>query len=258
MTHTIIYLLIAALLSGMAGYSGMRALQHGHRSRWTVAWMLFSFIAQCAALGIRGELRGQCPLSDLGEILVFLAWSMTIFYLLIGSTYRLSLLGVFSAPVVSVMLWVSVLPGVMDPKPEKAITVEPWYEMHAALSVLSYGALGLAAIAGVMFMVLNKMLKAREVKSGLFLKFPPVSSITASMVRLTGVGTLVLSGGVFCGLLMPHEAGGSMAHFWAAVAVWVAYTTLLTIWQVRGMTPSRMALSVVTLFLVSLVVFAVL
>lgn len=251
-----IYLIIAAILAGMAGYLGMRAVQHGHRSRWTVGWMLFSFVAQCYVLGIRGDLRGQCPLGDFGEILVFLAWSMTIFYLLIGSTYRLSLLGVFSAPVVSVMLFVAAIPGVMEVAPERAVSVEPWHESHAALSVLAYGALGLAAIAGVMFMVLNNKLKQHEMKSGLFLKLPPLSSITASMVRLTGVGTLVLTGGVFCGLLMPYKTSGGWAHLWAAVAVWVSYTVLLTVWQVRGMTPSRMALSVVALFIVSLVVFA--
>ncbi|MFC5049883.1 cytochrome c biogenesis protein CcsA [Rubritalea spongiae] len=253
-----IYLLIAAILAGMAGYLGMRSVQHGRRSSWTVVWMLLSFVAQCAVLGVRGELRGQCPLGDIGEILVFLAWSMTIFYLLIGSTYRLSLLGVFSAPVVSLMLFIAAIPGMMEVSPEKAFDVEPWHETHAALSVLAYGALGLAAIAGVMFMVLNNKLKHHEMKSGLFMKLPPLSSITASMVRLTGVGTLVLSGGVFCGLLMPDKTSGGWAHLWAAVAVWFSYTLLLTIWQVRGMTPVRMAMSVVTLFAVSLVVFAVL
>ena len=242
----------------MAGYLGMRAVQHGHKSRWTVAWMLFSFVAQCGVLSIRGELRGQCPLGDVGEILVFLAWSMTIFYMLIGSTYRLSLLGVFSAPLVSLMLLIAAIPGMMEVSPEHATSVEPWYEMHAALSVLSYGALGLAAVAGVMFMVLNKMLKKHEMKSGLFLKLPPLSSITASMVRLTRVGVLVLSGGVFCGFLMPREVGDSTLHLRAALIVWLAYGLLLVIWRVRGMTPSRMALSVVALFAVSLLVFAAL
>lgn len=242
----------------MAGYLGMRSVQHGQRSKWTVVWMLFSFVAQCLVLGWRGELRGQCPLGDFGEILVFLAWSMTIFYLLIGSTYRLSLLGVFSAPFVSLMLFVAAIPGVLDADPERAVNVEPWHEAHAALSVLSYGALGLAAIAGVMFMVLNKKLKDREMKSGLFLKLPPLNSITASMVRLTGVGTLVLSGGVFCGLFMPNKSDAGWAHLWAAVAVWVSYAVLLTVWQVRGMTPAKMAMCVVTLFVASLVVFAAL
>jgi hypothetical protein len=124
--------------------------------------------------------------------------------------------------------------------------------------VLSYGALGLAAIAGVMFMVLNSKLKHHEMKSGLFKKLPPLNTITASMVRLTGVGTLVLSGGVFCGLLMPDKTSGGWAHLWAAVAVSLSYSILLTIWQVRGMTPRRMAMSVVALFAISLTVFAVL
>lgn len=258
MTNSIIYLLIAAVLAGAAGYLGMRAVQHGQCSRWTVAWMLLSFVAQCAVLGIRGELRGQCPLGDFGEILVFLAWSMTIFYLVIGSTYRLSLLGVFSAPVVSAMLFMATVPGMMEVAPKRAVDVRPWHETHAALSVLAYGSLGLAAIAGVMFMVLNRKLKHHEMKSGLFLKLPPLNLITASMVRLTGVGTLVLSGGVFCGLLMPNKTDAGWLHLWAAVVVWISYTVLLTIWQVRGMTPSRMALSVIALFLTSLIVFAAL
>lgn len=256
MTNPTIFLPLAAALAGLAGYLGMRAVQHGQRSRWTVGWMFLSFVFQCVVLGARGELRGQCPLGDIGEILVFLAWSMTIFYLVIGSTYRLSLLGVFSAPVVSVMLFVAAIPGVMELDPEHAMNVDPWNESHAALSVLSYGAFGLSAIAGVMFMVLNNKLKQHETKSGLFLKLPPLSSITASMVRLTGVGTLVLTGGVFCGLLMPHKSEAGWTHLWVAVAVWVSYTVLLTIWQVRGMTPSRMAMCVVLLFLGSLTVFA--
>ena len=156
------------------------------------------------------------------------------------------------------MLFVAAIPGVMEVDPEHAMNVEPWYESHAALSVLAYGALGLAAIAGVMFMVLNKKLKHGEMKSGLFLKLPPLGSITASMVRLTGVGTLVLTGGVFCGLFMPQKSDAGWAHLWAAVAVWVSYTVLLTIWQVRGMTPAKMAMCVITLFIASLVVFAAL
>ena len=53
--------------------------------------------------GVRGQVRGSCPLHDPGEILAYLAWAVTIFYLVVGSAYRLSLLGVFSAPLVVVL-----------------------------------------------------------------------------------------------------------------------------------------------------------
>ncbi|SHJ21404.1 Cytochrome C assembly protein [Rubritalea squalenifaciens DSM 18772] len=240
----------------MAGYLGMVSVHHNKRSRWTVVWMFFSFLSQCMVLAGRGELRGQCPLGDFGEILVFLAWSMTMFYLVIGSTYRLSLLGVFSAPLVSLMLFIAAIPGVMEANPEKAMKIDPWDEAHAALSVLGYGALGLAAIASVMFMVLNKQLKAHHTKSGLFKKLPPVHSIVVSVVRLTGVGTMVLSAGIFCGLMM--KSGGGGAHLWVAIGVWLSYAALLAVWIIRGMTPSKLALSSVSLFVISLLVFAAL
>ena len=106
-------------------------------------------------------------------------------------------------------------------------------------------------------MVLNKMLKGHAMKSGLFLKLPPASSIIASMVRLTGVGTLMLTGGVLCGVFMPVKPETGGGHFLAAVAVWFVYIGLLTIWQVRGMTPTRMSLSVIATFVVSLIIFTV-
>ncbi|WP_018968814.1 cytochrome c biogenesis protein CcsA [Rubritalea marina] len=252
------YIVAAWVFSGVATAMSFRAVRAGKRSRFTVLLMFLSFVAQSMVLSQRGELRGQCPLGDMGEIVVFLAWSMSIFYLIIGSTYRLSLLGLFSAPVVTLSLLVATIPGVFEASPARALVVEPWYETHAALSVLSYGAFALAAIAGVMFRVLNRRLKMHETNSGLFANMPPVTSLIASMVRLTGVGTLVLTGGVLCAMMMPHETESSWLHFWVAVLVWLAYTALLTIWQVRGMTPSRMASSVVLMFVLSLLVFAVL
>ena len=101
-------LISATLLAVIGGVSGMVAVHRGHRSRWTTAWMLLALICQLGFLGLRGEQRGACPLGDRGEILVFLSWSLTLFYLLIGPAYRISLLGVFTAPVVVVFqtIWV--------------------------------------------------------------------------------------------------------------------------------------------------------
>jgi len=99
-------LLSATLLAVIGAVSGMVAVHRGHRSRWTTAWMLLVLICQLGFLGIRGSQREACPLGDRGEILVFLSWSLTLFYLLVGPAYRISLLGVFTAPVV-VASWIS-------------------------------------------------------------------------------------------------------------------------------------------------------
>ena len=204
---------------------------------------------------MRGEQRGSCPLSDTGEILIFLAWSLSIFYLLVGATYRVSLLGVFTAPVMTVMLGIAAVPGVLSSSPEKAQSVDYWGEMHAALSVLSYGALALGAVAAVMFLVLNRQLKEGQVNSGLFRNIAPVHTLMNSMVRLTLVGEVFLTVGIFCGLKMQVEAG---AHLYVAAAVWGSYVLLLGVWYVRGLTPKRISLLIVTLFVASLSVFAAL
>ena len=249
-------LVIAAILAGLAGVLGVRSIvTERKRTRWTIFLMLLSFGAQLIWLGMRGEQRGSCPLMDLGEILVFLAWSISLFYLIVGSAYRVTLLGMFSAPLVMVMLLVALVPGILDAEPAKKMNVDYWGEMHSAVSVLSYGALALGAVSAVMFIVLDRFLKAHDMKSGLVRKMPPLHTIVGSVVRLTVTGVIFLSFGIACGLMMRTHGG---THFWVAGVVWLAYVSLLGIWFVRGMTPKKMSVFVVVLFIASLSVFSVL
>lgn len=52
----------------------------------------------------RGHAIGRCPITNRFEVLVFMTWSMVLIYLIIGSTYRLWLMGAFTAPVASALL----------------------------------------------------------------------------------------------------------------------------------------------------------
>jgi len=222
----------------------------GNRAFW---WMVGAFICQLLFLGERGELRGQCPLNDLGEICLFLAWSLTFFYLVTGSTYRLSLLGVFTAPVVVILQLVTLTPGALEVNPQRAEVVDAWRESHAAFSVLSYGALALAAVAGVMFLILNNRLKKRQLKGGIMTGMPSVSRLVQAMARIASVGWVVLTIGVVSGLLM--EEGEINAHLVVAVITWVLYAVLLGIYFVRGLPGRQLAWGLVSLFAVSLLVF---
>ena len=249
-------LVIAAILAGLAGVLGVRSIiAERRRTRWTVVLMILSFLAQLIWLGMRGEQRASCPLIDSGEILVFLAWSLSLFYLIVGSAYRVTLLGMFSAPVVTVMLLTAAIPGMLDADPAKQTNVDYWGEMHSAISVLSYGALALGAVSAVMFLVLDRLLKTRDTSSGLFKKMPPLHVIVQSVVRLTVIGVSFLTVGLACGFMMRSHGG---PHFWVAVVVWLAYALMLGVWFVRGMTPRKMSVFVVVLFIASLSVFAAL
>ena len=251
-------LVLATVLAAIGGGMGMHAVWRGHRSRWTTVWMTGAFLCQFVFLWLRGQERGACPLRELGETLVFLAWSLSLFYLIVGHTYRVSLLGVFSAPVVVVFLCAALVPGSVTPHPERSTGVSPWLEAHAAMSVLSYGALALAAVAGVMFLVLDRQLKEQHLGSGLFRNLPPVRSLLVSLTRLLRLGVLLLTVGLGCGAMTMHfgAPGKVPAHFLVAVATWAGYLILLGVQHLRGLAGRRVALAAVLLFAGSLFVFA--
>ncbi len=249
------FLIAATIFATVAGVRGLLVLRHGKKSYWTVWWMIGVMICQLGYLGIRGEMRAACPLRSIAEISVFLAWSLTLFYLLVGPVFRISLLGVFTAPAVAIFQGFALLPGKLEPYPAKVLNTNFWGETHSATSVLAYGALALAAVAGVMFLMLDRQLKEHHLKSGLFRNLPPVRELLVSLERLLWLGMVLLTIGVIAGILMPHGPG-AMGHLVAAVCVWIGYLALMATKRVRGLTGRKFAVGAVMMFILSLGVFA--
>src|SRR5256885_11130948 len=68
--------------------------------RFNFVAIALGFVFQSPFLSIRGHALGRCPITNLFEVFIFLAWSLALIYLLIGPAYRLSLMGAFTAPLV--------------------------------------------------------------------------------------------------------------------------------------------------------------
>ncbi len=100
----------------------------------------------CAVMRI-----GRCPLTNLFEVFIFLAWSVSLIYLLIGPAYRLSLMGAFTAPLVFGLQIMALLAPIDRPHP-MAPSPSPWLELHASVSLIAYGAFALACVAGLMYL----------------------------------------------------------------------------------------------------------
>ncbi len=146
------FLLVISSLCFLAGLAmtlvSLRAGRN-HPRLWNRGAMAAGFLFQTLFLIERGRATGHCPLTNLFEVLIFLSWSITLFYFLIGHAYRLSLLGGFTGPLV-LLIQAAALAGVADP-PHAAGAFPPhpaWLEWHAALSVMAYAAFALAAVAG--------------------------------------------------------------------------------------------------------------
>ena len=105
------------------------------------------FIFQTAFLSIRGHALGRCPITNLFEVIIFVAWSVALFYIVVGPAYRLSLMGAFTAPLVVLLQLFALLAPIDRPHPVK-LPANPWLEFHASMSMVAYGAFALACIAG--------------------------------------------------------------------------------------------------------------
>ena len=247
------WVVISTVLAAAGGVVGAMALRSDKSGRAAFVWMALAFGAQLMALGWRGELRGQCPLGDVGEVCLFMAWSLTFFYLVTGTTYRVSLLGVFTAPLVVLLQLISLMPGAFKENVASAGSIDAWREAHTSLSVLSYGALALAAVAGVMFFILNYRLKSHKFGGGLVYGMPSISRLVQAMARIAVVGWVILTAGIIAGLLMPE--GEFSIHLMVATITWVLYAVLLGIYFVRGLPGRQLAIGLTVLFVLSLVVF---
>jgi len=249
------YLIGTLLLIMLSSVVGWLRLRRGYIDKWvglTVGGV------SCALLTLwlveRGGMRGACPLVDPGEMLVYLGWALTLFYIVIGGVYRSSLIGLFTAPVVAMSLVGALLPGMLSEAPERVSVVDPWKEGHAAMSVLSYGALGMAALASVMFLILDKRLKQQQA-GWLSRKMPPVSRLVTSIYRLVLLGVVMLTVGIGAGVMTHGDSG--LDHTIVAVIVWGAYVSLLACYHQRGLTPRTLSRWTLGLFMASCVVFSV-
>ena len=195
------------------------------------------FIFQTAFLSIRGHALGRCPLTNLFEVFIFLAWSVALIYMLVGPTYRLSLMGAFTAPLV-VLLQGFALIAPIDVRHSVKMPANPALEFHASVSLVAYGALALACIAGVMYLVQERQLKTHHLHS-IFYHLPPLTDLFAAITRLLWWGfilyTIGIIGGFFTGRPLPR------VQVVAAVGVWLLYAAILQGRYFRRIGPKRVA-----------------
>jgi ABC-type uncharacterized transport system permease subunit len=234
---------ITLALSTLCFLAGFALSVHALRARArsstpAVLWVtLAGFAFQTLWLSERGQQAGRCPLTTLFDVLVFLGWSVALLYLLAGATYRLSLLGVFSSPLVFLLQGVALLmpmPALSRP----VVPVNPWLELHAAVSVVAYGAFALAGIAGVTLLVQERQLKTRKLLS-FFYHFPSIHELAAANRRLVYIGFVLLTVGLLAGI------SRGMAHLGllrvVSLGVWLLYGFLCVTLGSKRISPQRAA-----------------
>jgi ABC-type uncharacterized transport system permease subunit len=232
-------LLLSTICFFIAVAHTLFALRQGvfHPGRFNFFAIAIGFALQSAFLSIRGHALGRCPITNLFEVFIFLAWSVALIYLVIGPAYRLSLMGAFTAPLVFLIQTFALLAPVDIPH-QVRLPANPWLEFHASISMIAYGAFALACVAGVMYLVQERQLKTHQLHS-VFYHLPPLTNLFAAITRLLWLGFALYTAGLISGFF----TGGPLPQLKmvCAFAVWILYGGILQGRHLHRLAPKRIA-----------------
>jgi ABC-type transport system involved in cytochrome c biogenesis permease subunit len=178
----------------------------------------------------RGFSLNHCPVTNLYEATMFVAWTIVVIYLAVGLWSRLRFLGAFASPVLFGIGVFALMPS-LDSRPGTAETVSVWTSLHAAMLSLAYGAFGLSSVAAVMYLTQERNLKFHKLKA-IFSLLPPIQRLEAVVGRLLLAGFILLTLGLAIGGYDLVSRGDPQAYrgdpkiVWSAL-VWLLYLGLL-------------------------------
>ncbi len=225
---------VAVLLYGVSAVYSIFLLRRGFRKDNWINYLVL--LAACAihttAMFKRGFSLDRCPINNLFEATVFLAWTIVSAYLLIGLLPRLRFLGAFAAPVLFGVGVFAMMPPLDPPYEARPVFTGGWSSLHAALILLSYGTFGLSSVAALMYLNQEHDLKFHKLRAVLSL-MPPIQRLEAIIVRLLAGGFVLLTAGLLIGgialTLPPGTSYWTDAKVHWSLFVWLLYATLLVL-----------------------------
>ena len=188
--------MIAVVFYGVSTLYAVFLMRAGFRKD---TWINYSLLLGGAAFHTlamfqRGFSLHRCPISNLCEATIFIAWTIVAAYLLIGAWGRLRFLGAFVSPLL-LGLGVFALMPALDARAARPSFTEGWSSLHNALILLAYGAFGLSAVAGLMYVMQDRDLKFHKLRAALS-RMPPIQRLEATLGRLLLAGFVLMCAGL--------------------------------------------------------------
>jgi HemX protein len=209
--------------------------------------LLIACAFHTAAMVKRGFSLQRCPVNNLYEATIFIAWTIVATYLVVGSWSRLRFLGAFASPILFAMGVFALMPA-LDPHYEtKPVFVNDWASLHAALILLSFGAFGLGSVAALMFLTQEHDLKFHKLRA-ILSRLPPIQRLEKVTFGLVTAGFILFTAGLSVypfwmqqkyGDYFKHDPKNDPIILWS-LFTWLVYLFLLVM-RSRGRGGRRFA-----------------
>lgn len=208
---------------------------------WTLLLIAAAFVFHSIFLQQRGAAIQHCPITNLFETLAFFSWSLVLTYLVIGPAYRMSILGAFTAPVVFLINFFALVAASQIDLPGTMPNLGWSLELHATLALMGLGVLGVAALAGLAYLIQEKQLK-QHVLTPWFYSLPNVGRLELVQQRVLIWGFAIFSAGAVMGFFIPHHGPDDWVKIAWSAAVWTLYAALVVVLWLGRLSHKKTAL----------------
>jgi len=251
--------LLAVMLYGLSTVYSVFLWRMGFRKDDHVNYFLLlaAFALHTAAMFKRGFSINQCPVNNLYEATTFVAWTIVAAYLVVGLLPRLRFLGAFASPVLFAIGVFALMPALDPPRGPKPEFSGALTSLHAATSLLAYGAFGFGAVAAGMFLTQQHDLKFHKLRAVLSL-LPPIQRLEAITGWLVLAGLVLFTIGLAAGAHLPQPANTA---YWTdpkvvwSIFMWLVYLALLVLHRMRLPSSRGFAIGIIGAFVFLLLTF---
>ncbi len=185
------------------------------------------FFSHTAALSLAIIDTGQVPIMTFRDAMSFFSWGLVLVFLVVGLKRGLQVLGAFILPLAFLSLVSATL------APVEAGTIAPVFQtvwIHVTLSILGTIGFAVAFVAGLMYLMQERLLKSKQFNV-LNFKLPPLDFLDRLNQRSILFGFPLLTLGILTGAVSAQLTIGTYLSWnpeqvWALIT-WVFYFVVL-------------------------------
>ncbi|MDT3777796.1 cytochrome c biogenesis protein CcsA [Nitrospira sp. MA-1] len=185
------------------------------------------FFSHTSALIMALVSTGHIPIMTFKDAMSFFAWGLVLVFLVVGLKRGLAVLGAFILPLAFLSLVSATL------APQSSGTLAPVFQtvwVHVTLSILGTIGFAVAFVAGLMYVMQERLLKSKQFNV-LSFKLPPLDFLDSLNQRSILFGFPLLTLGILTGAVSAQLTIGSYLSWnseqiWALIT-WVFYFAVL-------------------------------
>jgi len=227
-----------------------KAPKLGTAATWftCIAWII-----QTCGLGLRWAESyrmgiGHAPLTNMYESVVFFAWTIIIFYLVIEWKFKTKIIGAFAVPFAFLAM------AYASFSTEISKTISPlvpalqsnWLIAHVVTCFVGYAAFAVAAALGIMYLLKSRSSSTGSDSRSIVGRMPELSVIDDIIHKTMVFGFIWLSAGIITGAIWANSAWGT---YWSwdpketwSLITWFFYAITLHARYTRGWSGNRVAM----------------